>query len=73
MNMEPLLNKPYTNEVTLTGQNPHLTLFPMAHFPTYSLWGWVINVSVIALKLMKICRNKTSQVSQKPTKTEVSI
>ena len=50
-----------------------LTLFPMAHFPTYSLWGWVINVSVIALKLMKICRNKTSQVSQKPTKTEVSI
>ena len=24
MNMEPLLNKPYVNEVTLTGQNPPL-------------------------------------------------
>ena len=21
-----------------------LTLFPMAHFPTHSLWGWVITV-----------------------------
>ena len=34
MNMEPLLNKPYVNEVTLTGQNPPLNASGLLTFDT---------------------------------------
>ena len=69
MNMNTLLNKPYVNEVTLTGQNPPLKCCKCLEFLAHFLNGLDLSIEEIwglKIKGLQICLPSNSDNDSAP-------